>query len=204
MTIQNQELKFKIYNRLKKNYQEEITEEELKKIETISIDGKDQDLQNWLFDPKDLSVLKYVKNLTLNLFEIQDAFIEQIGKMKELEVLTFNHCSFTTKKFIKNPLKKVIVTYPKGWNGNLFANGLSIKMIELIQVENVDIAWLTKYKNLKYLYLYNCQMNHFELLKELKNLKEIKLDGSNRIEEVCRALETKGISLSYENEYFPI
>ena len=203
MRINNEELKFKIYNMLKKDYDDEIEEEDLKKVKTISINKKNQDLGDIIFEEKDFEVLKYVECLTLNMFEMNDEFVKQIALMKNLNCLILNHCAFKAKKPIRNQLKNLMITYPENLEISIFSEVLSLEMLQLVDVK-VDMQMLKKYENLEYIYLYNSEIKNFEILEEFEKLKEVGLDGSNILEDVCDRLKSKNIEVHYKDEYLPV
>ena len=204
LKIKNQELKFKIYNILKKNENEDLEEEDLKKVKRISVNKENMDSEDILFEEKDFEVLKYVETLTLNMFDINDELVKQIANMKNLNFLIFNHCKVSTQLSMDNPLKNVVITYSKNLNLNIFSEKLSLKMLKLIEVENINIYDLKKYKNLEYIYLFNSKIENFELLEEFEKLKEVGLDGSNISEKVCDNLKSRNIKVHYQDEYLPV
>lgn len=203
MRINNEELKFKIYNILKKDYDDEIEEEELKNVKTISINKKDQDLQDIVFKEKDFEVLKYVECLTLNLFEVNDELVKQIALLEDLKFLILKHCKFQTQIPITNQLKNLMIAYPENLDLSMFSEDLSLKMLQLVDVK-VDVQMLKKYENLEYIYLYNSEIKNFEMLEEFEKLKELRLDGSNILGEVCDRLKSKNIKVHYKDEYLPV
>lgn len=203
MRIKNEELKFKIYNILKKEDDEEITEDELKSITAISINKKDYDAQDIVFEENDFQVLKYVERLTLNLFEINDELVKQIALLENLNTLILNHCTFQTKMQFTNSFKNLMISYPKNLDLEIFTNSFALEMFQLVEAK-VDLQVLKKYENLQYLYLYNSQIEKLESLLEFQNLKEVGLDGSNISEEVLKQIKNKNIMLHYADEYLPV
>lgn len=203
MEIENKELKFKIYNTLGKNYEEELEEEELKNVKTISINKQNQDAEDILFVAKDFEALKYVESLTLNSFEITDELVEQIALMQNLNSLTLNYCKFLTKTTINNPLKRLIVTYSENFDLSLFSNISVLEMLQLVEGK-IDIASLRECEKLHDIYLYECEIKNFEMLVELEKLKEVRLDGSNILEDVCEFLKKKNIEIHYKERYLPV
>lgn len=201
MKIINDELKFKIYNALKKNHEEEIIEEELKKIKSISINQNNNYLTK--IEAKDLKYLKYVESLSLNLFEITDEFIQQINSFENITHLSLNHCIMRTDNKIINHLNSIIVTYTQNFKLNLLEDTLFLEMIQLINLEKIDLKDLSAYKNLKYIYIYNTQIENPEFLNSFKQLKEVYLDGSTISEEILEQLRDKNIKAHYKEEYLP-
>ena len=137
MKIINDELKFKIYNALKKNHEEEIIEEELKKVKSISINQNN--LNGTRIEAKDFEYLKYVESLSLNLFEITDEFIQQINSFENITHLSLNHCIMKTDNKIINHLNSIIVTYTQNFKLNMIEDTLSPKIIRLINLEKIDL-----------------------------------------------------------------
>lgn len=203
MKIANEELKFKVYNALKKDYEEDISEEELKKVKSISINQNNEFLDGTKINAKDFEILKYVESLTLNLFELTDEFIKQINSFENLSYLVLNHCNIETKNRISNHLKNIIVTYTRNFKLSMFEDKLSPKMIQLVNLENIDIKDLITYKNLEYIYIYNIQLENLEELKKFEKLKQVCLDGSTYSEEVLNDLKEKNIKVHYKKEYLP-
>ncbi|MCI8384285.1 MAG: hypothetical protein HFJ33_05440 [Clostridia bacterium] len=201
MKIINNELKFKIYNVLKKNHEEDIIEEELKKVKSISINQNNDCLTK--IEAKDLEYLKYVESLSLNLFEITDELIQQINSFENITHLSLNHCIMRTDNKIMNHLNSIIVTYTQNFKLNLLEDTLFPKMIQLINLEKIDLKDLRAYKNLKYIYIYNTQIENPEFLNSFEQLKEVYLDGSNISEEILEQLRNKNIKAHYKEEYLP-
>lgn len=203
MKIINDELKFKIYNALKKNHEEEIIEEELKKVKSISINQNNEYLNGTRIEAKDFEYLKYVESLSLNLFEITDEFIQQINLFENITHLSLNHCIMKTDNKIINHLNSIIVTYTQNFKLNLLGDTLSPEMIQLINLETIDLKDLRAYKNLKYIYIYNTQIENLEFLNSFEQLKEVYLDGSNISKEILEQLRNKNIKVHYKEEYLP-
>jgi len=202
MRIENEELKFKIYNTLNKDYEEEIEEEELKKVKSLSINKNNQDSEDFVYEEKDFQFFKYVECLTLNSFEITDKFVRQIGLMKNLHSLTLNYCKFLTKTEINNSLKRLIITYSDNFDLTLFSNILSLEMLQLIEAK-IDISTLKKCEKLQDIYLYECEIKNFEMLVKLENLREVCLDGSNILDNVYEILKKKNMKIHYKERYLP-
>ena len=203
MKIINDELKFKIYNALKKNHEEEIIEEELKKVKSISINQNNEYLNGTRIEAKDFEYLKYVESLSLNLFEITDEFIQQINSFENITHLSLNHCIMKTDNKIISHLNSIIVTYTQNFKLNLLEDTLSPEMIQLINLERIDLKDFISYKNLKYIYIYNTQIEKPEFLNSFEQLKEVYLDGSYISEEILEQLRNKNIKAHYEEEYLP-
>ncbi len=201
MKIINDELKFKIYNALKKNHEEEIIEEELKKVKSISINQNN--LNGTRIEAKDFEYLKYVESLSLNLFEITDEFIQQINSFENITHLSLNHCIMKTDNKIINHLNSIIVTYTQNFKLNMIEDTLSPKIIRLINLEKINLKDLIAYKNLKYIYIYNTQIEKPEFLNSFEQLKEVYLDGSTISEEILEQLREKNIKVHYKEEYLP-
>ncbi len=201
MKIINDELKFKIYNALKKNHEEEIIEEELKKVKSISINQNN--LNGTRIEAKDFEYLKYVESLSLNLFEITDEFIQQINSFENITHLSLNHCIMRTDNKIINHLNSIIVTYTQNFKLNMIEDTLSPKIIRLINLEKINLKDLIAYKNLKYIYIYNTQIEKPEFLNSFEQLKEVYLDGSTISEEILEQLREKNIKVHYKEEYLP-
>lgn len=203
MKIINDELKFKIYNALKKNHEEEIIEEELKKVKSISINQNNEYLNGTRIEAKDFEYLKYVESLSLNLFEITDEFIQQINSFENITHLSLNHCIMKTDNKIINHLNSIIVTYTQNFKLNMIEDTLSPKIIRLINLEKINLKDLIAYKNLKYIYIYNTQIEKPEFLNSFEQLKEVYLDGSTISEEILEQLREKNIKVHYKEEYLP-
>ena len=203
MIISNEEIKFKIYNSIKLNRETELTETDLKKVKSISLNKKDIHFRQIEFFKEDFEFLKYVETLTLNSFEITNEIIEGLQKIINLKFLILNHCNFTRNMLIYNNLEKIIINYPHNLNLNLFFNISNIKMIELINVKQIDVRELLRFKYLRKVSIYNSNIIFFEKLKNLKELQELNLDGSNKVDEICNNLLKRNIKIHYSDEYLP-
>ena len=76
-------------------------------------------------------------------------------------------------------------------------------MIELINVKQIDVRELLRFKYLRKVSIYNSNIIFFEKLKNLKELQELNLDGSNKVDEVCNNLLKRNIKIHYSDEYLP-
>ena len=60
---------------------------------------------------------------------------------------------------------------------NIFENKSSMKKILLKDIINVDIKKITEFENIEELILLNCEIKNSIFIKELKNLKKVRIIG---------------------------
>lgn len=203
MKIINDEIKFKILNALSLNETEDVSKEKLMQLRSISLNYKDINLKIIKFNKEDFEHLKYIETLTLNGFEINSEIIAGLCKIKNLKFLILNHCNFKENLVLQNNLEKIIINYPHSLNMSIFKHSTNLCMIKIINAKSININDLLSFIHLSNIYLYNSNIKFFEDLESFEELLELHLDGSNKIDTVCKALESRGVKIYYSEEYLP-
>ncbi len=200
--MNNEIIKSKIYNNLKKQFSEQLTDEELKKIKSITLNAKDSNQNRINYDEYDYKCLENLETITLNGFIIDDEMITKLNYLKNLKTIIFNHCTFKNEKTINNELENLLITYSKLEKFNLFKKVENIKVLELIEVGEIDLKDITNMENIIELSIYNSKIRNSIMINDFKNLKKLKLDGSLVDEEKFSELLNKSIEFSYKEKYF--
>lgn len=200
--VNNEIIKSKIYSNLKKQFSEQLTDEELKKIKSITLNAKDSNQNRINYNEYDYKCLKNLETITLNGFIIDDEMITNLNYLKNLKTIIFNHCTFKNEKTINNELENLLITYSKLERFNLFKEVEKIKTLELIEVGEIDIKDITNMENIIELSIYNSKIRNSILINDFICLKKLKLDGSLVDEEKFSELLNKSIEFSYKEKYF--
>lgn len=200
--MNNEIIKSKIYSNLKKQFSEQLTEEELKKVKSITLNSKDSNQNRINYNEYDYKCLENLEAITLNGFIIDDEMITNLNYLKNLKTIIFNHCTFKNEKTINNELENLLITYSKLERFNLFKNVEKIKAVELIEVGEIDIKDITNIENIIELSIYNSKIKNSIMINDFINLKKLKLHGSLVDEEKFSELLNKSIEFSYKEKYF--
>lgn len=200
--VNNKIIKSKIYSNLKKQFSEQLTDEELKKIKSMTLNSKDSNQNRISYNEYDYKCLENLETITLNGFIIDDEMITKLNYLKNLKTIIFNHCIFENKKTMKNEIEHLLITYSKTEKLNLFKTVKNIKTLELIEVGEIDLNDITNMENIIELSIYNSKIRNSIMINNFKNLKKLKLDGSLVDEENLLNLLNENIEFSYKEKYF--
>lgn len=200
--VNNKIIKSKIYSNLKKQFSEQLTDEELKRIKSMTLNAKDSNKNTIKYNEYDYKCLENLETITLNGFIIDNEMIINLNYLKNLKTIIFNHCTFKNEKTINNELENLLITYSKLERFNLFKNVEKIKTIELIEVGEINIKDITNMENIMELSIYNSKIRNSIMINQFKKLKKLKLDGSLVDEEKFSELLNKSIEFSYKEKYF--
>jgi hypothetical protein len=199
----------------------EFTEEELNSIEEITINYEDETDSSFVF-LEELLKFKRLKSLTLRNGFIANDNYNIFIKLSNLREIVFDNCEFEEAIYIKklnlkslsfynckifdysfvnnfNNLEKLTIT-----NGNLIINKinkltnlkyLQISYSNILDDEDISI------NRLEELYIDNTNINSFDFLNNLNNLKRISIDSKQykNNKELFDNLSQKGILVLNEN-----
>ena len=144
--IKNEDLKNLIKFKLNKS---NIEEKDLLKIEEITYDGKNIVGKENVVDFQELTLFPNLRKITLNNVSINE---EEMELLKELEEISFINCKIET----------ILELYK--------VKKLSIKSSELKTISEIE-----KFTDLMELEIFNTKIDNFEFLKNLGQLKVLKI-----------------------------
>lgn len=200
MTIKNQYLKENIYNTFSKKMDENISENELKKIKSIVINNVNEKLERIHYDAEDFECIKYVEKLIIQKLTITNEIMQKINNMQNLKSISFNYCRFENNIQLVNNIETLIVVYPEKFDFKNHVNLNKVTFLKLINVDNIDINDLMNYE-IEELYLYNCAIKNLKELTNLESLRILKLDGSKFDDDSLELLKKKNIVFQYNQNY---
>jgi len=158
----NNEIRKIICNILGKNQNEVIYKEELRTIETLSINPRLFTTPSKTVNLSDLRIFNNLKNLYIRDMEIRDIEIECINTLPFLEYIQMNNCDFFK---IKNIL-----------------NVKNISNVSLIGCSNIDFKVLSELYNLKYLKVIGCSVKSYKGIENFYNLEELCFNNINKVD----------------------
>lgn len=165
---------------------------DLLKVESITIDGKDENGEKQLVSFGEIKLLKNLRYLEIRNIMITDYIIKMLEDMDYLENIIFKNCTFrktiTTMNNLK-PLKQIRIENCKNFNlkyiDKIILNTLSIKNFKLSSLRSIsksidvldisDCTILTN-KNLDKLNIKKLVISHKDYMKYKKELEKVKYD----------------------------
>lgn len=169
-----------VRNILLKPHSENLSEEDLKLVKKLIINKYNIKNEEVLYDYSDLRELTNLEECSVEFIEITDELIQNINTLNNLKIFELGHTSLETSgEKIYNPLSTIIMNSVNSEMLDLFENCSNVESVILIGINDfVDIEKIIKFKNLKYLYIYNSRIINAEFLKYFEKLQILKLDGS--------------------------
>lgn len=220
--IENQNLAKYIMFKLDK-LENEFTEEELDKITEVVINYEDESDSSFIF-LEDLLKIKKLKSITLRNGEIYNDNYNIFLKLNNLSELVLENCEFEKVELICSLNLKSLSLINCEIKDYTFINAL--ENLEELTIINgsIEINKINKLHNLKYLqisysnvidntklnipsleelYIDNTNINTFEFLKELNNLKTVSIDRTqyNNSKEIFNNLIKNNISVLNESMF---
>lgn len=154
-------------------------------------------------DISEIIRIKKLKSLNLKGFELTDDIVSIIDSFQDLEWLGLYSCSSkeTITMDLSN-LKSLMLDNCKT------VNLTCVNLPESVLVVNggvIDLSKLVNSDKVKNLEIKSSEIIYSGILREMKNLKTLNIDGSVLDDEkVLDFLKSKKVSVSYEYEYHPI
>lgn len=202
--IKNKFLKERIYNILRKNDEEPLNENELKKIKQIKLDSKtflDEEIQ---YSLDDFLYLSEIQKLVLDQFDVDDKLIKIINSFKQLKNIEFSHCTFSNINGINNKIEALTIAYCKLINFEIINEKDTVTDFAIygFEEEIIDLNKILQYKNIQNLSIFNVNIKNSNKFKDFTNLKMLNIDGSNIDCDNLSDLLRNDIKVSHENQFF--
>ena len=157
--------------------------EELATVKSLFLNSKDA---NGNDEEIDLTILKYFTNLEeleLTNLNINNEITVMLSKLKKLETITFNKCSFENPNVLQMLKVHALNIINSSIQDTKFLESLKIlKKLSLIGLDNVYIKDINNLINLKYLRLSNSKIIDFKEELLVPNLEELYIDNTNLYE----------------------
>lgn len=202
--IKNKFLKERIYNILRKNDEEPLNENELKKIKQIKLDSKtflDEEIQ---YSLDDFLYLSEIQKLVLDQFDVDDKLIKIINSFKQLNNIEFSHCTFSNINGINNKIEALTIAYCKLINFEIVNEKDTVTDFAIygFEEEIIDLNKILQYKNIQNLSIFNVNIKNSNKFKDFTNLKMLNIDGSNIDCDNLSDLLRNDIKVSHEKQFF--
>ncbi len=149
-----------------------IDEEQVKQIETITIEGN----KNKLESLQDLDLFENLKNITIKNIKITKENLKRIIQLNKIEKIQFIYCTIMVKEIVCNPNWKEI-TFSFCDNVKI-SSTQELKAISIIGGKNIKLEGLENATNLRKLYLQYLQLKNLKFITSLKKLDYININGS--------------------------
>lgn len=157
--------------------------EELETVKSLFLNSKDA---NGNDEEIDLTILKYFTNLEeleLTNLSINNEITIMLSKLKKLETITFNKCSFENPNVLQMLKVHALNIINSDILDTKFLESLKIlKKLSLIGLNNIYIKDINNLINLKYLRLSNSNIIDFKEELLVPNLEELYIDNTNLYE----------------------
>ena len=175
--FENNTIKEKVYSLLNKKENENLTLEEMKKVKSILLNENNIDNSKNIYTFSDFNNLRYLEEITLNKFNIDDECINKINSLKGLKTIIFNNCLWNNTTKIKLDIQSVIITNSK-FPDMLLENYKEILKATLIGIKELDLNYISDMIDIEELCIYNSNIKNANKLLDFTKLKTLKLDGS--------------------------
>ncbi len=157
--------------------------EELETVKSLFLNSKDS---NGNDEEIDLTILKYFTNLEeleLSNLTINNEITVMLSKLKRLEAITFNKCSFENPNVLQMLKVHSLNIVNSDIQDTKFLESLKIlKKLSLIGLDNIYIKDINNLINLRYLRLSNSHIIDFKEELLVPNLEELYIDNTNLYE----------------------
>lgn len=154
------------------------------------------------YDINELRNFKNLKSLTLIKYEIDDNIMDILNELKSFKSIQFSKCDIKTDKKLNAKIENIFFNNI-GTTINLdVIEGEQEKLMQIActSVENVILSDLGKYKALLRVELQNCNIQNFDELKNVKNLRMLNVDGSGIDDDKLEYFRDRNVFLSNELE----
>ncbi|MBQ1550687.1 MAG: hypothetical protein IIZ67_01165 [Bacilli bacterium] len=157
--------------------------EELETVKSLFLNSKDSYGND---EEIDLRILKYFTNLEeleLSNLIINNEITVMLSKLKKLETITFNKCSFENPNVLQMLKVHSLNIVNSDIQDTKFLESLKIlKKLSLIGLDNIYIKDINNLINLRYLRLSNSHIIDFKEELLVPNLEELYIDNTNLYE----------------------
>lgn len=154
------------------------------------------------YDINDLRYFKNLKGLTLIKFQIDDNVIDILNDLKGFKSIQFSRCDFVTDKKLNAKIENIFLNNIGTTVDLNIIDGEQPKLMQIActSVEKVVLSDLSKYPALLRVELQNCNIENFDELKRVKNLRMLNVDGSGIDDDKLEFFRDRNVFLSNELE----
>lgn len=203
MEIVDMELKKAINYKLGNfSNQGELEEEDLKKIQDLSVSNREFSGELKNVNLEELRYLVNLRNLTLQYFDLDEEIIKMLNSFTELQTLQLASCKFSSKEVLQNAsLKNIVLSCCDVRDYSLVS---AAESTSIIGSDSVRLSKLRDKDKVKRLFLQGCKVKGIDSIIDFNSLESLNLDGSTVDDKnVIEDLKQK-IPVSQEDEHLPI
>lgn len=205
--LKSRELKEYIYLELNKNKTEPIYDNDLEEITELQLNSLD-----FIGEPTDETIydLVFFTNLKVcNLvnMNISDQELDILNRLKKLQFLQLDNCTFSNNKKLQLNLSDLVITDCSNVKLSIYSDINTLENLRIVNCENVDIKGISKLSNLSKLFLQNLTLQEINEIQEIKSLEYLNLNGSDikELDKISRLpgleIEHNDINALYDEEY---
>lgn len=202
--IKNERLKKYLEYELDKEQGDIINNEDLKKINQITIYGTSILGEEKYNDISDLLYFNDLKHCMIKDFCIKDEEIEIINKLQNLETLHFDDCIFKNKQEkINIKINKLVLTFCNNIDVKLFDRIEDLEYLRITSGNKIKLKGIEYFRNIKELVLQSILIKDMSFINKLEKLSYLNLNGSKIIKNK-ECIERLNIKVEYKKNNFPI
>lgn len=197
--LKSRELKEYVYLELEKNKKDPLYNEDLDRIEDLTLNGLD-----FLDEPTDITLFDLVffnnlKDCTIIDKTISAQELEVLSSVKSIETIQFVRCELPKDAYLTSNINYLIIEKCSGVSMETFSKLKLLEKVRAINCKNFSLSGISKCENVTRVYLQNLNLNDIKELKELKKLHKINLNGT-KVKRMCKF--NRGIEVIHEDENF--
>ena len=174
----SKELKEYLFLKLNKKEGEDLTEEDLDKVEEISLNSKTIDFQERRYDFKDFQKFKNLKFLILQNFKIRNYETNISNRIDSLCAVQMTNCKISSKSTLQGNLELISFRNCKNFSLRYISKLKSLKVLKVGNGKKLNLKGISIFKNIEKLYFRNIKLTNSLELVNLPNLKYLNLAES--------------------------
>lgn len=180
----------------------EFTDEELEKIEDISLNQLSFSGQLQKIDLSELIKFPNLNILSLQSFAIDEETMENLKNCKNLKTLHLEVCDFDSKIMINfDQLENLIIKYCNVEDWSKISLG---KRVTIQSGQTIDLESLVNNPNIEELNLNNLEIYNFKKIQAFEKLKKLNIDGSKVDDEKTLDIIKNSVEVSHKENTYPI
>lgn len=180
----------------------EFTDEELEKIEDISLNQLSFSGQLQEIDLSELIKFPNLNILSLQSFAIDEETMENLKNCKNLKTLHLEVCDFDSKIMINfDQLENLIIKYCNVEDWSKISLG---KRVTIQSGQTIDLESLVNNPNIEELNLNNLEIYNFKKIQAFEKLKKLNIDGSKVDDEKALDIIKNSVEVSHKKTTYPI
>lgn len=153
------------------------------------------------YDYSELKSYDDLKSCYIQFLDITDELIENLSTINSLEKISISNSEIISDKKFQNNFNWILLNNEPAKIYDLFENKQSVKTLTLDNIECVDVSMILCFENLEELNIYSSNVINISKITELKNIKNVCINGGNvDDEEFIKSIKTK-LQIVYEKDY---